>query len=246
MQNADRNKWLKYMFMSTSEDLSPYLPETHLLTEESLFDLLKKYGSVIVKPVKGSRGRDVIQVTSFGENRYALHCDKKQLTIQGKKELSQYFEKRSDHEAYVVQRKISRATIHHRPFDMRVIVQRKKYSDQWEVTAKIAKIPGKGYIVSNISRSNGTLLSVPNALQKSTINHLSTKKLESQIDQVAILTAQILEQFFYNHRIYGLDMAVDQNGHVWVIEANLYPLMSHFRKWKDKTMYRRIMAYKQG
>jgi D-alanine-D-alanine ligase-like ATP-grasp enzyme len=41
-------------------------------------------------------------------------------------------------------------------------------------------------------------------------------------------------------------MGLDQNGHIWIIEANRSPMMSHFRKIKDKTMYHRIVEYKKG
>jgi D-alanine-D-alanine ligase-like ATP-grasp enzyme len=148
--------------------------------------------------------------------------------------------------SYIVQRKISRPTINGRPFDMRVIVQRRRNSDLWEVTAKVAKVAGKGYIVSNISRSKGTVMPFEIAIQKSTIKNLSTKTLQSEIDRVAILIASRLAAFFEDHRIYGVDIALDKNGHVWIIEANLFPIMSHFLKLKDKTMYRRIMEYKEG
>jgi glutathione synthase/RimK-type ligase-like ATP-grasp enzyme len=246
MKKAARNKWLKYLFMKKSKRLSPYLPETRIMAQDALWNLIKKYENVIVKPVKGSRGSGVIQVSSIGDNKYELHFENKVTTIQGEENTYQYLKSKIGAKSYIVQRTISRPTVDGRPFDMRVIVQRKSNSDLWKVTAKVAKVAGKGYIVSNISRSKGTLLLVETAIQKSSIKHLSTKTLESQIDRVALLSAKTLGANFKNHRIYGLDIGLDQNGQVWIIEANLFPLMSHFLKLKDKTMYRRIMAYKKA
>ncbi|MFC7442588.1 YheC/YheD family protein [Laceyella putida] len=243
MENATRNKWLKYRFMETRQ-LLPYLPETRLMTRDSLWNLIKKYRHVIVKPIKGSRGSGVIQVSSIGNGEYAIHYENRKMTIKGKENTYQYLKRIMGDRRYVVQRKISRPTVNKRPFDMRVVVQRRRYSRLWEVTGKIAKIAGKGYIVSNISRSNGTVMPVDRALKKSSIRNLSTKTLQSKIDRVAKLTARRLESFFEGHRIYGLDMALDKNGHVWIIEANLFPILSHFRKLKNKTMYYRIMKYK--
>lgn len=246
MEIAERNKWLKYKFMTTSKQLLSYLPETQIMTYMSLWNLMDRYGSVIVKPVKGSRGSGVIQITSLGNNRYLLHFENVKTTIQGKENTYEYLSRKIGSSSYVVQRVISRPTVFGRPFDFRVIVQRKKHSKDWVVTAKIAKVAGKGYLVSNISRSNGTVLPVNAALSKSTIKHLSRNTLQSQVNQVSLMTARTLENFFKGHNIYGLDVGLDQKGHVWVIEANLFPLMSHFLKMKDQTMYRRIMEYKNG
>lgn len=246
MKRATRNKWLKYKFMKTSGRLSPYVPETRIMTRNALWHLVRKYGHVIVKPVKGSRGVGVIQVSSIGHDKYALHYENRKFSIHGKKRTYEFLKRLSRHGSNVVQRRISRATIKGRPFDMRVIVQRKRKSDKWRVTAQIAKVAGKGYIVSNITRSKGTLLPVKTAIQKSSIKHLPATTLQSNIRRVALLSARRLGAFFKGHRIYGLDMGLDHRGRVWIIEANLYPFMSHFRNLKDKTMYRRIMAYKRG
>jgi hypothetical protein len=50
---------------------------------------------------------------------------------------------------------------------------------------------------------------------------------------------------FAQRLIYGMDMALDQNGRIWIIEANLFPSRSHFRLLADKTMFQRITAYRQ-
>ncbi|WP_054971968.1 YheC/YheD family protein [Paenibacillus sp. A3] len=84
------------------------------------------------------------------------------------------------------------------------------------------------------------------AIQKSTIRHLSPQSLQSKIDRISLMSARRLRALFPEHRIYGLDVGLDLKGHPWIIEANLFPSMSHFLKLKDRTMYRRIMAYKKS
>lgn len=250
MREATRNKWWKYKFMKSSKMLSPYIPETKMMNHSSIRNLLEKYKHIIIKPVKGSRGIGVIQLSYHGNDTYTLHYEKMRHTIRGKQQAKAFLNrclmrKYLQRHGYVVQPSISRATIGHRPFDLRVIVQRRINSGQWKVTAKIAKVAGNGYIVSNISRSNGDVLPVHTAIERSSIRHLNTNDIQARIDKIAILSAQRLSTFFKGHRIYGLDMGIDKDGRVWVIEANLFPLMSHFRKLKDPTMYRRIMVYKR-
>ncbi|AWB42965.1 hypothetical protein DCC85_01120 [Paenibacillus sp. CAA11] len=246
MRSLTKNKWKKYLFLKNYGPLVPYLPETQRLSGHSFNALLQKYHNVIVKPVWGSRGRGVIQVSYLGHNRYAIHYENVRKVGRGRRNAYRYIRGKIGPAEYMIQRRIHRPTINNRPFDMRVIVQRKQYSSQWVVTAKVVKVAGKGYIVSNNSRSKGQLLKFSTGIRNSSIRHLPINALESQINGVSILTAKRLARFFPGHRIYGLDIATNQHGRVSIIEANLYPSMSHFYKLKDRTVYQRILAYKQG
>lgn len=246
MGSVTKNKWLKYLFLKRYPPLAPFLPETRKMSPQSFWTLLEKYRHVIVKPVWGSRGRGVIQVSYLGSDMYAIHYENMKTVKRGRTNTYRSIRKKIGSSNYMVQQRITRPTINDRPFDMRVIVQRKKNSPQWRVTGKVIKVAGKGYIVSNNSRSKGKLLNFEQGLQKSSISRLSTAALESRINEVSIRSAMRLGAFFPGHRIYGLDIATDPYGRVSIIEANLYPAMSHFLKLKDVKMYRRILSYKRS
>ncbi|GJM77153.1 hypothetical protein HMSSN036_93690 [Paenibacillus macerans] len=246
MGTVAKNKWVKYEFMKKDASLAPYLPETKRMSRPSFWSLVKKHRHVMVKPVWGSRGRGVIQVSDLGDDRYAVHYENRETVKLGRENTYRHIQKIMGSARYMVQQRIPRPTINNRPFDMRVIVQRKKNSSQWVVTGKLIKVAGKGYIVSNNTRSKGTLLRFKSGLQRSSIRHLSIAALESQINKVSLLSVKRLKTLFPGHRIYGLDVATDQEGRVSIIEANLYPAMSHFHKLKDAALYRRILAYKRG
>lgn len=232
--------------MAKNKQLAPHLPETQLFTPSVLRKMITKHGQVILKPVFGYGGSGVIQVSPYGNNRYEIHIEKKKTVIQGFRESSQYIKRIIGSRNYMVQKRIHLAEIYNRPFDIRVIIQRKKKNPgSWKVTGKLAKVAGKGYIVTNITRTHGTLLTVKTAIQRS-LEHLSSQRILSKIIKISLLSAHCLTPRYPNHRIYGLDLGLDQNGHIWIIEANLSPAMSHFLKIKDKTMYRRIMEYKKG
>ncbi|AJS60463.1 YheC/YheD family protein [Paenibacillus sp. IHBB 10380] len=241
-----KNKWLKYKYMDHSSKLSPYLPRTEQFTHQSFLYLISKYGQVIVKPIGGSRGRGIYQVINLGEDQYEIHIENKKINFNGLDDAYNYLNEHIHSQGYMVQRLISRATVHGRPFDMRVIVQRRRHHSTWKVTGKVAKVVGHGYIVSNIERSNGKLMKVSSALEQSSLKNKSKTKLKHKIKHVAVRSAKRLDRLFPGHRIYGLDIGFDQKGHVWIIEANLFPSMSHFRMINDKKMYRRISSYKNG
>lgn len=246
MGTVAKNKWVKYLFMKKNASLVPYLPETRMMSRQTLWNLIEIYRHVMIKPVWGSRGRGVVQVSDLGNDKYSIHYENNKTLKWGKESTYRYIKRIIGSAAYMVQQRITRPTINNRPFDMRVIVQRKKNSSRWVVTGKIIKVAGKGYIVSNNTRSRGQLLRFKPGIQRSSIGHLPVAALESQIDKVSLLSAKRLKAMFPEHRIYGLDIATDQQGRVSIIEANLYPAMSHFLKLKDEVMYRRILYYKRS
>ncbi|PZE21671.1 YheC/YheD family protein [Paenibacillus xerothermodurans] len=246
MRSIKRDKWFKFRVLKNLDELAAHIPETHIFTEKRLWLFVRKYKHVIVKPVSGSRGRGVIQVSALGDNRYLLHYDNNKDTLRGKDSAYTYIKRLTGSAKYLVQRKICRPKIDGRSFDMRVITQRDPSSGEWRVTARVAKVAGKGYIVSNITRSKGQLLLPSTALKRSTIQHLPESTLLAEIDRIALQTSKALARYYKGHRIYGMDMGPDRNGHIWIIEANLFPSISHFVKLKDTSMYRRIIAFQRA
>jgi glutathione synthase/RimK-type ligase-like ATP-grasp enzyme len=240
------DKLLKHILMSQEEYLTPYLPESQTLTLRNFGYMLTKYEQVILKPVISSGGFGVIQVSSLGDDYYEIHIEKTRITVQGKKTAYNHIKKLIGVRRYMVQRRILLSTVNKRPFDIRVIIQRRKDSDLWKVTGKIAKVAGKGYIVTNNTRSKGIMLPLNIAIQKSSLNGFSQKKLISSINKVALDSAKKLKTLYPGHRIFGLDIGLDENAQVWIIEVNRFPHMSHFLKLGDKTTLQRIMKYKKG
>ncbi|MFM1655504.1 YheC/YheD family protein [Brevibacillus sp. B_LB10_24] len=240
------SKMKKYKCMLKSKRLVPHVPKTRWMTRSNLWDFTSKYGKVILKPLGGSRGSGVIQVSPLGDDRYEIHRENIRKILYGKDRTYRYVKDKIGSRKYIIQRRVPLATVDNRPFDIRVIVQRKKHSSTWKVTGIVAKVAGKGYIVTNNTRSKGKLLPVKTALKTSSVKGLSTETLLDNITKNAIRTAKSLRRIYPDHRIYGMDIGLDNSGHVWIIEANRKPLMSHFLKIKDRSMYRRIMAYKKS
>jgi len=241
-----RTKMKKYLCMTGSKEVAPHVPETRWMTRSNFWDLVAKYRQVILKPLGGSRGSGVIQVSEKGYGYYQVHRENKWITIQGQEETYRFLKREMGGRTYIVQHRIPLATVDNRPFDMRLIVQRKRKSRAWKVTGKAAKVAGEGYIVTNISRSNGTVLPVETAIERSSLEDFSPQMLISDIEKVAIQTAKRLARIYPHQRIYGMDIGLDDNGHVWVIEANRKPMLSHILMVEDERMYRRIQRYKRG
>jgi glutathione synthase/RimK-type ligase-like ATP-grasp enzyme len=243
---ATRHKWMQYKFMKRYDEIKYYLPDMQKLSRSSFYDFLEKYEDIIVKPNDGRRGSGVYRITALGDKTYRVHKENKQKKIHGMEHTYDYLKEKIGSRKYIVQRRVPLATVDGRPMDVRIIVQRKKYSDTWKLTGKAVKVAGEGYIVTNISRSSGVILPVKKGIQKSSLKDHSYRTLLADIEKIAIRSAKRLSGLYPHHRIFGFDMGLDRDGRVRIIEVNRFPMMSHFRKLKDKDMYERIKRYKKG
>ncbi|WHY77828.1 YheC/YheD family protein [Neobacillus sp. WH10] len=244
------DKWNKYLTLIKNKELEMHLPETmRVSTEKELWDFTDKYPSVILKPVMGSRGRKIFKVSALESDKVEIHYLNSTKEFVGKYHAYSYFKKKkAPRRTYLAQRYISLANIQGRPFDLRVIVQKKKNSNNWVVTGKVAKLAGQGFFVTNNQLSSGSVLPVVEAIKASNI-HIEDgngEKLVSELERIALLATKTLEPLYEGHRIYGFDMGIDSDGHIWIIEANLNPALSHFYKLQDKTMYHTIRKMRGG
>lgn len=234
-------KLTKHKYLSNSADLVPAIPKLRKMNKDSFLMLLSKYGHIVVKPSVGSGGKGVMIIDSVGNDRYRVHYGTVKKTFKGKQNTYAFVRSVMKNRVCVVQQKINLAHINGRPFDLRVMVQRKKGSD-WTVTGILAKIAGPGYFITNLVRSKGRALPLKAAIQRSNIRRMPSERIRSQAYQLGIKAVRQLQKYYRIHTV-GIDMGVDVNGKVWIIEANVAPDKTYFLRLKDKTMYKRIMHY---
>lgn len=244
MSEPGRGKLSKHRIMRLSSAVSQALPETHMMSLGAFWQMLGKYGKVIVKPSGSYGGRGVIQIIHNGKGKYEVHFENVVRHFNGKPALGSFIRGRAL-SGCIVQRRIALARVDGRPFDMRVMIQRKNLGAAWTVTGKLAKVAGKGFIVTNIKRSHGRVITVESAIARAKLS-ASKASLLGKIDSIALQTANHLGQHYRGLRTIGLDMGIDRSGKVWIIEANFFPMLSLFNYLRDKTMYRRIRAYKKA
>jgi hypothetical protein len=200
---------------------------------------LERYGKVIIKPSNSSGGSRVIQVSSAGSGRYEVHDGKRTSKVKGREAAYAYALRKTKGGKPIVQRRIALARVNGKPFDVRVMVQKKRNSS-WTVTGTLAKIAGPGYIITNTARSNGKVVPVSTAIRRSGLQ--SGNRIEGKLESTAMKAVRQLHKYYPINTV-GMDMAVDTKGKVWIIEANFKPAKSLFRKLKDKSAYRRILSY---
>jgi hypothetical protein len=143
---------------------------------------------------------------------------------------------------YIVQQRIPLAKIDECPFDIRVMVQRKKNSPIWVVTGKLAKVAAKRFVITNYPQE---ILQLETAMLRSSFDK-PTDDILSIIDQVCLQTAEHIGNYYKDFRLMGLDIGLDSDANVWIIEANLSPSLTPFKSLEDKTMYNNILRHIRG
>lgn len=236
-----RSKLGKNSVLMKEPSLSAALPKTYRMDREHFLALLSRYGRVVVKPSSGSGGVGVLFVLKQHSGGYEIVDGRRKQFAHGPEEAYQIVRGKTKGRTHIVQRKISLATVGGRPFDARVVVQRKRSSD-WVVTGKLAKIAGPGYRITNTARSKGRVVPLSTAIRQSNIHGKSADLIHAEVNRMALRSAVQFRKY-YGIRKVGLDIGIDSRGKLWIIEGNFTPTNSLFLKLKDKAMYRKIVSF---
>ncbi len=234
------SKWAQYKILKDDEEIAPFLPKTNKLTESTLWGTIEEYSQAIIKPSRGMLGRKVIQITLLDREKFTIHSEHCRIALNGRKQTYDYLKENYRTKRFIVQQKISLATIIGCPFDLRVMVQRRDNSDDWAITGKLAKVAFEGYIITNVAKS---IIPVETAIQNSCLRDYPPQELLNEIDRAVLLTARRFQTLFPSCQMIGIDIGLDSNGKVWIIEANFKPWISLFKLLEDKTMYHTIRKF---
>ncbi|MFC4102114.1 YheC/YheD family protein [Paenibacillus xanthanilyticus] len=235
-----RDKWLQYRILRKGASLAKRLPETRLLQKKTLSKMLLHYQGVVLKPRNGSYGKDIVFMNRNGANVYRIHHENNAATTRGTAKLLQWLRNKNKRRGYIVQRRLQLARIGRKPFDIRIMVQRKKgASSAWKVTGSYAKVAAQGYLVTNVTRR---AIPVLEALQ---LARIGDRRLLAQAERIALLAAKRLGARYPKLRQVGFDIGIDRRRRIWIIEGNYHPDLRPFRRLKDRSMLRRILWYKR-
>ncbi|MDR9855498.1 YheC/YheD family protein [Paenibacillus sp. VCA1] len=229
----------KYKFMKKYKMIRKFLPDTRTATLSNIKIMLGLYKSVYLKPDEGTGGHGI----------YRIHRDKNSLILRtGSK--SRIFSSLNDlytsiqniltRGKYIVQEGIELLKHNHRPFDIRVMVQ-KNGKGILDVTGIIGRQAKRNKVVTNY-HSGGTPLPV-DTLLKSHLNDESRKRYIQMLERLGKDASTVLGKSYRSKRAFGVDIAIDNKMNPWVLEINTKPDMSIFNVLKNKTMYKRILRY---
>jgi hypothetical protein len=237
----EMGKYLLWCYFHKNKGLRKYLPETKRYSLDALTQLLNKYSGVYIKPVAGSRGNGILKAWKEKEKIYVQKTVFRPKSFTSLTQAHRWIEAEREGKMYIIQQGLKLAKIKGRPFDVRVMVQRERPGGQWVYSGMLAKIAGKGSIVTNVALSKGDVMEVTTALQQG-LGWTKTRAQTCAQDLIDV-TLQAANHFdgYLKYRELGLDMAIDEKGRIWIIEENTapsHPLFAHLKS--NLSMYQTI------
>lgn len=221
--NYHFNKWEMFCWLSTKPEVAKHLPATELyLDKKQLLRLLERYRVLYLKPVSGMKGIGVIQAQIHGHNvllRWREKTGNREITLQQNADWNLKELKNIRPGKYILQEPINLLRYQNRLIDFRVILQ-KDNNIQWINQGVIARLGAPGSVVSNISNGGTAQLAAQFMKDYLGYNEAHSNSLLEGLHQLALNAAKSLDSVGLNCGTLGMDIGMDNSGHLWIIEIN--------------------------
>lgn len=195
-------KFSKFSDLITEEKIAPHIPETSLLNESTFYEYLKKYYQVYLRPRHDYKIN--ILVTSLSDHQYQIESGSINEIISGKHEAYLFIANNLlDGKKFIIQQAVPRAKIDGKQFEIRVYAA--KISTKWTITEKVLRITPDGYSITDEVKGIFPVSSI--------LPNLNT------YTDIAILTAEKLEEKFPNRNLIMIDFFLDQLEKPWIHEV---------------------------
>jgi glutathione synthase/RimK-type ligase-like ATP-grasp enzyme len=226
-------KYYLYEHVKKDRELHEYLPETELTQNyEQIKNFIERNNNIILKPTHLSRGRGICIINKKEDGYKVFDYRNKEATeiqLNDENDLRDFFENNMDFfDNYLVQQHLLLAKVDGGSFDIRVVMQKETLSD-WKCTGIECRVAAKKTLVTNISRG-GYALTLDEALKGAFPEE--NEKQEGIKEQINILCQKLcrsLERTGHHFAEFGMDIAVDEQGRLWIIEVNVFPSFKGFK-----------------
>lgn len=221
------NKWSVHLLLSNHPKTAAMIPETYLSpTLATIENMLKKHYMVYLKPSGGSLGLGIFRITYHPKEGYYCRFHQGEQNVLHRfqtleKCIQHYFAHQPGRfRKYLVQQGIRLIKHHQRAVDFRIHLH-KDSNANWQVVAIGSKMAGTGSVTTHI-RTGGAVLSTYDLLRH--VFQQNANAMEIKLKQKAKMIAQVLEEQIDGPLgELGMDIGIDQNGHIWLFEINAKP-----------------------
>lgn len=240
------SKWIKTKVLMQCSTISPLIPETVKFGRANLKSMLLKYGMVYVKPERGTYGNGVMKVEQSRDTHGTEYKYQSGTRIRTFGEFDSFYvslKKMTRGRSYLIQRGIVLLKHGKHRFDIRVMVQLSPRG-KWETTGLIGRVAEKGKIVTNY-HSGGKLTAMEKLLSPY-LNASQQAEMLKKLRRLGEETGRFYHKKYPGFRQIGVDVGLDSHMTPWIIEVNTSPDPYIFKHLSDKSMYRKVMAYRRA
>ncbi|MDQ0197583.1 YheC/YheD family endospore coat-associated protein [Neobacillus ginsengisoli] len=228
------------LLLKNEPEIKDHLPTTFLLQSiDDLIDFINKKQKIILKPVSLSRGRGIFILeknlkTGKGFILYDYRNNSRiEHIILDRAELEESLDNFGIlTQGYLFQTYIPLLKVNNRAFDVRVVMQ--KYNKmKWKCSGIECRVARENDDLTNIARG-GEGMSLETVLKKST-QGLSYSNVYKSIIKLCQSFCYLMNKGDEHFAEFGLDIALDENGFPWILEANIYPSFKGFKELDYET-----------
>jgi hypothetical protein len=238
------NKGELFYWLRDDRSVMAYLPVTHKLKDRlDLEKMVKEFPVVYLKPTDGMAGSGIMRIDVISAGRYKLTKQQDRRsdsrTFSSLVEVWNHLGSTITTHPYLIQQGIRLSRYKGRSFDIRALLQ-KDVSGQWRITGIGARVAGKESITTHVPR--GGEVGRPYDLLKADHGSKALHIMQN-VEKAALQLAQAIE----NRGIrplgeISMDLAVDQGGAPWFLEANAKPMKFDEPQIRKKSL-ERIIEY---
>ncbi|MFI2858761.1 YheC/YheD family protein [Paenibacillus sp. JSM ZJ436] len=245
------SKWAKTKILLLNKSLASYVPDTAIYSYNELQHMLDAHILVYIKPDQGTYGNGVMCVekasglleehTSANAVHYLLRYETKTEVYKELDALHRAVVHLCGGKEYIIQKGITLLKKNGSPFDLRVLTQQTP-SGSWESTGMIGRVAAHQKIITN-HHSGGTTAHF-RSLMKDHMNPEEAEQLRRKLKDLGVQVAGQLQKKYRNLKEIGLDIAIDERFHIWILEVNTKPALFPFKKFfKNPAIYRKVKKY---
>lgn len=204
-------------------EMREYLPKTvEYRNFIQVMKALNAYSLIFLKAFQGSRGETIMSIKKNNNNYVAFYYGKgkmKKRIIRSKYALKRMVETFISGKKYVIQQGISLIKYEGHKMDVRVLLQKNQIGI-WETSGMFANIAFKDSTITNYYEGKGVIYK---ELYPKLKEHTKNVPSFEEISARAVFFAKYIEKGFGDFGELGMDIAIDQEGKIWFIEANTMP-----------------------
>ncbi|MEW9702024.1 YheC/YheD family protein [Paenibacillus sp. SI8] len=234
-----KSKWIKTKWLIKHRKLKKYVPRTELFSNRTLHLMLSAFPTLYFKPTGGTGGAGIIRIKTIDGGYQIQHKSAKSF-YTSKKGLYNKLRRFSKNRSFLLQQGIRLATTKGKPFDIRVMVQ-KRSNGTWESSAIFTKIGKPGTVATNYHQG-GKIDYFPQTMAGAGYKNALIRRKKTKLEWLGSAVGNHFDRYKKGFRELGLDVALDVKGAPWILEVNTRPQFYPLKHLKDKRMYRRILS----
>jgi glutathione synthase/RimK-type ligase-like ATP-grasp enzyme len=228
-----------YLYLVKNKTLFKYLPPTTFCKDYNLVKrFINRYENVILKPANLSRGRGICIINRVNGIYLVSDYRRKpnlEIAINNDEELQAFFERNTDlFKGYLIQKRLELAKVDDQPYDIRIVMQKEK-PQEWKCNGIECRVAAKKSLLTNISQG-GFALTIDEALERSfNLTESQREDKKQELYSLCLSLCEHLDKMGHHFAEFGIDIAIDEDGTMWIIEANVFPSFKGFKLMDYKT-----------